>query len=310
MVHRQDWERSLFDNAPGLDGSELLFHYTSVERAAAMALTQSMLLSPLSVLNDPREAQTRGTTMVTYTVLGEEEPDLDGLADDHEAEVRRLRAQVRIACFTMDARNGSNTMLADRDSRGFARPRMWAQYGDGNRGCCIVLNRQSIISAAQSRADHSKRRVKSGAVTYVQGFDHLLHEAETADFNDPLTGVPGSDPSAQHDRVIDSLFSKNADWAAEREFRVVVDGWDNGDPCVIPLEGCVLGIAFGTAFQAHHLPIAEAIRSRFELNDTMLALMSVAYGSLVAFPLVGPDGKAHRWAENELRRFGTVFDDF
>lgn len=68
-----------------------------------------------------------------------------------------------------------------------------------------------------------------------------------------------------------SLLFKNADWAAEREYRIVGPDWADEAPCAIPLDGCVTGIAFGPLFPAHHLLVAEAIRERFGLSDLHVA---------------------------------------
>lgn len=146
MVDRQAWAQSIFDEAPNLPIDQLLFHYTSVERAAAIALTGRLVLSPLSVLNDPRESQIRGTVRVTYGLPALDvgaEADEERLVDEHESTLRELRARIRVACFTHDERD-NEVVSRDNDVRGFARQRMWAQYADANRGCCLVLDRQSL----------------------------------------------------------------------------------------------------------------------------------------------------------------------
>jgi hypothetical protein len=99
----------------------MLYHYTSIGRAAAIALTGSILLSPLEFLNDPRESQRRSTIRVTYGTSPLPNADED-LAELHEHRLLEFRGGVRVGCYTRDERLERGT-LADADARGFARPR-------------------------------------------------------------------------------------------------------------------------------------------------------------------------------------------
>ena len=304
MVTLLAWEtESLFTDRDGRRGSdEFLFHYTSVERAAAIALTGSIVLSPLNVLNDPRESQEGGTIRVAYG-LGPRPLDDADLVGQHDRIVRDLRASIRVACFTRDSR-GRPGFAEDADARGFARPRMWAQYADASRGCCIAFDRGRLLEAARQEIP----TLQCGDVHYSSGFDPNYHAAHTADFNDPRSFVAGSDPRAQHARVVQSLLYKNGDWRDEREFRIIADEWPQDRLCGVDVSECVVGIAFGPALPPHHLLIVEALKRQFELDDLNVALMALHdAGILAAFPIVGPDGRAYGWSDDELRH-GEVFD--
>lgn len=227
LVYLREWEESIF-LSDRYDDTEFVMHYTSVERAAAIALTQSLVLSPLRVLNDPRESQQRQSIRVTYSIPGG--PVMPDVADDvgiqHDAALWALRNQVRVGCFTADARAHPRGTGRDADERGFARPRMWAQYGAGHAGCCLVMNREALESAARGLS----AKVHCGRVRYVEGVDLALHEAELVELNDPTTGRTGPDLTKQQRAMVKSLFSKNADWATEREFRIVVEDWKDERP--------------------------------------------------------------------------------
>lgn len=53
-----EWEaNTIFGEPTSADPETFLYHYTSVERAAGIALLGSISLSPLGPMNDPRESQ-------------------------------------------------------------------------------------------------------------------------------------------------------------------------------------------------------------------------------------------------------------
>jgi hypothetical protein len=165
---------------------------------------------------------------------------------------------------------------------------MWAQYADAHRGCCLIFDRDQLLASAIEVIAN----VRFGLVEYIAGFDPALHKAETADFNQPIRRVAGSDPAAQHERILGSLFRKNGDWQAEREYGIVADSWIAQEACRIPIGECAVGIAFGQALAPHHLPIVEALRERFGLSGLDPALMTIDSGVLVAYPMIAPDGRA------------------
>jgi hypothetical protein len=213
-----------------------------------------------------------------------------------EAVVRAYRAGVRVACFTEDSDDGQRGTLLRQDDRGFARQRSWIQYGKGQTGVCLILDRRKLITAAEQAFGD---RVIARSVTYPQGFSSDLHRAELADFDNPR-------PRAHFVRwVIPALFSKNADWSAEREFRLVVSDWHDS-PCELPLDGVVTGVVLGVAFEAHRIPLARAISNAFgvEKNACILTFVNQV---LVAMPVIGRDGEWHRWTDQELRQRNLLF---
>jgi hypothetical protein len=276
-----------------------LFHYTSLASAAAIALTGQLFLSPLSVLNDPQEA-TAGPISTMTGGTGGVPPKSVATHEriGFELLLESLRDTVRVACLTRDADAGNPGTAARMDARGYARPRIWTQYGDKHAGVCLVLDRAAMEVAVKHQFGS---RVRSEPVTYVAGFDTALHAAETVDFDNP-------DPKRHfQDHVLASLFNKNADWEGEREHRIVV--WGHSDPvCAVPIVSAVVGLVLGLSFPAHQIPVARRVSETFDVVRNT-ALLSLNNRVLDPSPPIGPDGEWHRWTAQDLREKGRVFDD-
>lgn len=273
---------------------ELVFHYTTLERAAAIALTGKLLLSPLSILNDPQESECRPPTISTAYLF---EPD-GGNDPKPLADAALARRQgIRVVCFTLDADTPSSPSSPGSATRGFAHPSMWAHYGGKHEGVCIAFDRSGL----ERWARESGHVVHHRAVQYVQGANGFVARSETIDIDEP-------DPMGQHRALIASLFTKSDDWAPEREHRIVIEDWRHGEPCAIPVTGLVRGLALGHRLPAHQLPLVESLTETFGLAEHQVALMSSGAGLLPAVPLWGPDGRPHRWSAAELHHWLDLFD--
>ena len=277
-----EWERHpVFGSQEPTDTANLLFHYTSLSNAAAVALTGQLLLSPLSVLNDPQESTTRSVATMTYG--SREVPSR--IVPDHEREgydlaLRNLRAGVRVACFTADAAVGTPGSPARDDGRGYARQRIWAQYGDSHHGVCLVFDRVRLEESTEREFGENFR---SKPVHYVPGHDTASIKAVVADFDNP-------DPLNHFEtRVLPSLLSKNADWEGEREHRIVA--WDRSGPvCSLTVVDAIRGLVLGLAVQPRLLPVAQRIAEVFEVVDNTAGLM-LSGSVLRAVPAIGINGK-------------------
>jgi hypothetical protein len=120
----------------------LVCHYTSLGGATGIALMKALAMSPLARLNDPRESRDIEINAYTSSSSRSMSPrsvpphELLGFRD----LVANRRRQVRVGCFTRDVRGPEPPYGRARraDRRGFARPAVWAHYGDRHRGICLV----------------------------------------------------------------------------------------------------------------------------------------------------------------------------
>jgi hypothetical protein len=246
-------------------------------------------------MNDPRESQFRQVvTMRTGQLDGGIPHVTNAEREAFEAALRELRGRVRLACFTEDRTDGQHSGRDDR--RGYAHSRMWTQYATGQSGVCLVFDRARLIAAAETTFGSQVRHQK---VRYVSGFDHLLNEAESVDFDHP-------DPIAHHKtKVLPGLFAKNVDWASEFEYRLLVDGWDD-TPCMLPITDSLVGVALGRSFMPHQLPVIECLAEQFQLGHEV-AHVILNCGVLQAWPSRDRYGALRVWSDEETRK-GAIFD--
>jgi len=200
-----------------------------------------------------------------------------------------------VACLTTDQTDGRSS---ERDDwRGYAHSRMWTQYAAGHSGVCLVFDRVQLLTKASAMfGSHFHHR----SVEYISGFDGSLHDSELADFDRP-------DPQQHHrTKVVPSLFVKNRDWESEREYRLLVDEWDE-TTCLVPIEDALVGVVLGVAFMPHQLPVVSLLAEKFDLGDQVAHLI-VNTGVLQAWPSRDRAGVLRIWSDDDTHSYHSVFD--
>lgn len=135
---------------------ENLFHYTKGRTASDLILpTKTLLMSPLSLLNDPRESKTLPFKFYARARFSPFNPVLFNVMTES------LTTKSQVLCFVADEDDRNGETLG----RGFARPRMWAQYGGGHTGACLVFDKTELARTMSSLAPESRRF--SGPVEYL-----------------------------------------------------------------------------------------------------------------------------------------------
>lgn len=119
-----------------------VYHYTSWERLLDIA-ESGFRLSPLTSMNDPRESK---DWFIPLSVSNDSLEDDD--ATVFNAAIGSCKEKVRIASFSLDEPYGD---LANQFRRGFARPRMWAQYAENHKGVCVILDREALDRAIRAK---------------------------------------------------------------------------------------------------------------------------------------------------------------
>lgn len=231
---------------------QFIYHYTRWERLLDIA-QDGLRLNSLARMNDPRESKEwfLGVT--------------SGTADDTSGVWRaahQYRKLVRAATFCSDERIEQDDEHPVR--RGYARPRMWAQYGGNHTGVCLVFDRAMLSErVANTFARRAGGWLLSGRVSYVTDpkEDPAYHGVQ-------VIGITADDAVSRfYDEHRERIFLvKHADWRGEAEFRFLsydpVPPLDADDPAdehsmFVPLDGCVSGLALGTDFSRAHIPAAR-----------------------------------------------------
>ena len=83
-----------------------------------------------------------------------------------EEEARDYKSKIRVAAFCLDQPFGN---MDNQGRRGYARPRMWAQYAENHHGVCIVLDRAGLDQAIRQRyPEQGASWMRSGKVQYIE----------------------------------------------------------------------------------------------------------------------------------------------
>jgi hypothetical protein len=264
------------------DSDEFLYHYTPTKTLPKIRKSMSLRFSPLHAMNDPHEAL--ATHAFQTGLMGPSHEELVMTRQDAKrfgsidwvAEVNAVRANVKVGAFTTDTvpdLTDIDLEFAGEDaprrywaSRGFAHPRMWAQYADKGAGVCLVLNYEQLRAAVAASVD---RRFAwgHGEVTYRP----LDHDLNLGFFDDRDLLRDGASQALLRN-FKESLLTKHGDWAHEDELRFfVMDGTDQ--PWFVPIGvGVIVGLVLGPQLHDRHLRNVRAFAHSFGISGRVRRL--------------------------------------
>lgn len=209
---------------------EYLYHYTTIEKACKILYYQSLRFSPVSNTNDTTESKVKL------------EFENNGNIEDFLRKKESIRKYMlsnndflQLLCFSMDENKSdekkvytkSNDMyFVDMAGRGFALPRMWAQYADNNSGVCLIINKRKFEDELNNNYNFLK--VKYDKVEYKDTFDVFRMNSETIEslansISEDETVINGYTFLDRNKEYVDySFFTKGIDWINEKEFRYLI----------------------------------------------------------------------------------------
>jgi hypothetical protein len=125
-------------------------------------------------------------------------------------EVERFRERCKVLSMSVDRRSD------DIYSRGFAKPRMWEQYGDAYRGVCLGFHRHALSAAAAASLE-GQGLLEAGFVAYWNE-DAIIEVSLAAARRNPRRAI-----DATFDDQWQPMFlRKLTDWAQEDEYRFIL----------------------------------------------------------------------------------------
>lgn len=143
-----------------VEESKFLFHYTTYSSALGILHSRQMRLSSLANMNDPLEFQDyHGDGVVIIGNPSNEECAAQVFS--FENALTEKERSVRLACFSMDMPFTNKTEGCQKNyynnlSKGWARPRMWAQYADNHKGVCLIFDKGCLINSFKNAFDRKK----------------------------------------------------------------------------------------------------------------------------------------------------------
>jgi len=225
---------------------DLVYHYT--RRAIALEhiiSARKIRFSPLKHTNDPREYK-EWSFVLTGTGLPPKDVGIYKRSFDAEKDINQIRQQnYKSLCLCWDKWVQLNKEY-DPFLRGFAKPRMWSQYGENHEGVCIAFSIKNIEKALL-KTFGNKTIVYHDKVKYINFSPDSIH-SRTLD-GDKLQNTNTTEYVKQHiERNYKSIFfEKNEDYRDEDEYRFVVYN-DLEDYIYLPIDDCIKGLILGERF--------------------------------------------------------------
>ena len=259
-----------------------LYHYTRAWTLPKIRKNRSLLFRSLREMNDPQESLATnafgmglvGSPGDSLQITPEEEALFK--ARDWLGEINRARSDIKVGAFSMDALPDFADVEPDdaeytvprrlAASRGYAHPRMWAQYGDLGRGVCLILD-HGLLQQAVEASTVGRAAWGYGDVSYRP----IQREQSLGFYNIPdllRSGVS----STLLENFGESLLTKHADWAHEAEYRFfVMDG--SQAPWLVPItEGVFVGLVLGASFDSRYFRNVRAFAKTFGISHRVRVL--------------------------------------
>ena len=159
-----------------------LYHYTSVEAAAAIVSSGELRFSKIDRLNDINEI--RGPE-----VLLKDERDKEELRD-------------LLLHFTQIS------LTADKNGHyGFDIPAMWGHYAQNGHGACLIINKRMVLSEVMNREMDADYVLYSN----VQDLNNIFYDKDK--YGSPDVFIRACKE--------DLFYHKTKDWEYEQEFRLI-----------------------------------------------------------------------------------------
>jgi Protein of unknown function (DUF2971) len=194
-------------------------------------------------MRDPLENKAWRPEPAAYWTPPEGEPGDPGHPETNYWQFNAFAAQIwdqaHLLAFTVDASDYSQEN--EVFGRGWARARMWEQYGEGHEGICLAFDRDRLIAAVTDSLEHQDlaapyhlavEYTESGKEPVIPGSEILTEE--------PTPQRVAAFIEAHHESL---FFLKALDWRSEYEFRFVVTAPPDGDGIFVGFGDSLVGVS-------------------------------------------------------------------
>ena len=253
---------TLFDDI--FNHEKYIYHYTNVEIATKIIYNQSLKFSKINKTNDTLEAKPR---------IG------NGVIDNKFIkQFKNLRENfLQLLCFSSDNflkdeesdfKVSEIMKYSDYSGRGFALPRMWAQYADNSSGVCLIFDKEVLLSLIKKQLGDAL--IHCGRVCYKSQFQ-IYNSID--DFNE-IAKVINEDIKNHRGKSIGSYFLKNHidfveycyftklnDWYSEHEYRILA--FDKNDLYIENIIDSLVGIVVGERMENSDFEILNYFANKY-----------------------------------------------
>lgn len=200
-------------------------------------------------MRDPFEAE---DLFIPY-IHGDPPPSAIDMQALQKGINRVLKQETKLLALTLDGRDGVDLReVRGHFYRGYARPRMWEQYGEGHMGVCLLYDERLVPEVVGTL--RTRGRIFQGRVTYTATAYTGLHESPL-DYRKVQSGALTLEQllASALDTIPQQLFfAKLDDWAAEQEYRIALHS-DATDYEFVGVHGLLKGVVIGHRFPESEL---------------------------------------------------------
>lgn len=259
--------KTLYSN--NFNSEKYLYHYTDFETAIKIICSNNLLFSSITKTNDTTESKLK----IDFEYKDTYEIDIyKNMVSEITKYFNENFEIVQLLCFSMDlkiaekdrkkyvAALDAKNKFYDVSGRGFALPRMWAQYAKKNEGVCFIFNKDKLIQQVKKRIAFSKCK----KVTYNSfSKKHLISVERMEALYNKISLVSNGtltllDMIQKDKDFLDyNFFEKLDDWKNENEYRIIalIDNKNKQDyrmpinGMLSFLEGIVIGEKMDQAYE-------------------------------------------------------------
>ena len=247
---------------------DLVCHYTSNENAMSILNDKLINFSPLVSCDDPRESKQWNFGFIGsgQRICLEDFEEAPNVFDNY------IKNHSMILCFcgwNNEKMNFENNAIPhyrqDYYRVGWARSRMWSQYGRKHTGVCLVFDRRNLENQFKSTFETDKNF--TGKVEYQYHLESFVRARKIECRNILGHGVDKAFKMQIDKYFHEYFFLKLMDYRDEHEYRlvVIVDGDDSiGLPIESSLKGIIVGIDFPSEEYGRIDGLAQSCNSAVE----------------------------------------------
>lgn len=262
-----------------IDCSTFLYHYTTVEKAFKILYYKTLRFSNITKTNDIFEQKPKLS-------FDNSEKNVFDIIKEIQNYFLNQQKRIRILCFSQDYKERVDFTNLSKDQqranvigRGFALPRMWAQYSSNGEGVCFIINKEKLIKKILNDeifCKHNEVQYVDSYSTYPMDKDYLIKLGKMIKSNSVDIFYELLKNNSEFVKF--NFFTKLDDWESENEYRVLTIINDSNIDRIIEVNNIyefVEGIVVGQNISEENCFILR------ELVDTKTLVRKIYFDSII-----------------------------
>lgn len=255
-----------------------VYHFTTKETALEHILPKKQIrLSSFQKTNDPKESKDWHFSLSHDIEAPQTEELTNYLREIMQKGAIQIKEKCKVLCVSRDIY--INEEQHDLNySRGYAKPRMWAQYGGNYTGVCLVFEKTDLDKEIFNISKKNSMEYFSGNVNY----SHTNFPLDALHLNiSTFTDGKAINRQALFETIEKKVathsdfyfFHKHEDWSTECEARWILRGVD-ADPQLIDITSSLKAVILGSDFNLAYLPLVMSAAQELEIPVLILGWMN------------------------------------